>query len=90
VKDTFHGSPPQTASLGDSLQLVFSQLLDRTQCPQRQIILEVSKIPDFFRNASTQCPRMALGMVVLLCEVEGSLTGQQLTALFKCGAVPLT
>lgn len=54
------------------------------------LILEVSEISELFRNASTGCHRMALGMVMLLCKVEGSLTGQQLTALFKCGAVLLT
>lgn len=55
-----------------------------------KLILEVSEISELFRNASTGCYRMALGMVMLLCKVEGSLTGQQLTALFKCGAVLLT
>lgn len=90
VKDTFHGSAPQTVSLGNSLQLVFSQLLDGMQSPRSQLILEVSKSSEFFRNAGTRCHRTAFGMVVLLCKVEGSLTGQQLTALFKCGAVLLT
>lgn len=32
---------------GNSLQLLFSQLLDGMRCPRGQLILEVSKIPEF-------------------------------------------
>lgn len=60
---------------GNSLQLLFSRLRDGMRCPRGQLILEVSKIPEFFRNASPGCHRMAPGMVGLLCKVEGSLTG---------------
>lgn len=90
VKDTFHESAPQTVSLGNSQQLVLCQLLDGMQCPWNHLVLEVAEISELFRNASTGCQGMALGTVTLLCKVEGSLTGQQLAALFRCGAVPLT